>query len=210
MKKITSYRLKITSQGKHTKEGGTHMKKIMLFISIIAIALFITACGDNNDNDNGNNNNASDNVTDNQNNAGDTDADNNGNTNGNNQNANQDDSDNNSTDDMQAKMDELDYDEIEIEVDYGKDKEYEIEIEQDEGQPIEAKIEDEVNDVFLKGEEAFNELYPMVKELSIDKDTDKETAIQDVLDTFDLDDDYDEFELEITLNDGSKIEHEDK
>src|SRR5699024_477721 len=118
--------------------------------------------------------------------------------------------DNNSDNDMQAKMDELPYAEIDLEVDYGKNKEYEIEIEQDEGQPIEAKMEDELNDVYSKGEEAFNELYPMVNALSIDKDTDKETAIQDVLDTFDLDDNYEKFEIEITFNDGSKIEYEDK
>src|SRR5699024_11962166 len=85
-----------------------------------------------------------------------------------------------------------------------------LEIEQDEGRPIEAEIEDEVNDVYLKGEEAFDELYPKVKALSIDKDTDKDEAIKDALETFDLDEDYEKFEIEITFNDGSELEYEDK
>lgn len=182
------------------------MRKLTMFFGIVAMTLFITACGDNNDN-------ASDSVTDNENEVGDSDSNNNTNS-PNNENENNDnasnDPDSDTDDDMQAKMDELPFTEIEIEVDYGKDNEYEVEIEQDESGTIEAEIEDEINDVYMQGEEAFNELYPKVKKLSIDKETDKETAIKDVLDTFDLDDDYDEFELEITFNDGTELEHEDK
>lgn len=177
------------------------MKKIRMLLGAITIALFMTACDDNDANDN----QSSDNPTENDNgNINDnSNADQNNNSNADNKNAD-------STDDMQAKMDELPYDEIELEVDYGKDNEYEIEIEQDEGEPIEAEIEDEVNDVYLKGEEAFNELYPKVKALSIDKDTDKDDAIKDALETFDLDEDYDEFEIEITFEDGTELEYKDK
>lgn len=186
------------------------MKKIMMFLGAISIALFMTACDDNNanddqsaaENDNGNINDQSDaDQNDNSN------ADNDNAVNDNN-NANNEDTDAN--DDMQKKMDELPYAEIELEVDYGKNNEYEAEIEQDEGRPIEAEVEDEVNDVYLKGEEAFDELYPKVKALSIDKDTDKDDAIKDALETFDLDEDYEKFEIEITFNDGSELEYEDK
>src|SRR5690625_7046817 len=78
-------------------------------------------------------------------------------------------------------MGELDYKEIEIEVDYGDNSEYEIEIEQNDNDTIDAQIEDDINDEYLKGTDAFNTLYPMVKELSINQDTSKEDAIEDVL-----------------------------
>lgn len=188
------------------------MKRFMLLIAVFAISLIITACSDDN---NANDNEASDDVSGNQeqndnkqsgNNANDNaPADDNSNNGANDNNTNTE-----SAGDMQSKMDKLDYTEIEVEVDYGDDNEYEVEIEQDEGEEIESEMEDEVNDVFLDGEEAFNELYPMVKELSIDHNTGKDDAIQDVLDIFDLDDDYKEFELEITFDDGSEIEYEEK
>lgn len=172
------------------------MRKTILLTGSLMLIVFLVACGGDD--------NSSDDSTESK---KQIDKDNQ-----NDENVDKTDSDDvaKSADDMQAQMDKLDYKEIEIEVDYRKDKEYEIEIEQDEGEPIEAKIEDEVNDEFLKGPEAFNKLYPMVKELSISKDTSKDEAIEDVLNTFDLNKDYDKFELEITFNDGEKLEYEDK
>ena len=111
--------------------------------------------------------------------------------------------------DMKSKMDELDYDEFELEVDYGPDAEYEVEIEQDNNR-IEAEVEDELNDEYLEGQNAFDNIYPKVKKLTIDQNTSKEEAIEQVLDAFDLDADYTEIEIEITFKDGTKIEFEDK
>lgn len=177
------------------------MKKTALLIGSLMLIIFLAACGSDDDNDKAPNDTKQDTEESDNSNQKDEKAD-------------EEDSDSsnqaNSEEDMKTKMDKLDYTEIELEVDYGKNKEYEIELEQDENETIKAKIEDDINDEFLKDSEAFNKLYPMVKKLSIDQDTNKEDAIKDVLDVFDLEDDYDEFELDITFNDGEELKFEDK
>lgn len=110
--------------------------------------------------------------------------------------------------DMKSKMDELDYDEFELEVDYGPDSEYEVEIEKDNNR-IESEVEDELNGEYLEGQDAFDNIYPKVKKLTIDQSTNKEEAIEQVLEAFDLNTDYTEIEIEITFKDGTKIEFED-
>ena len=115
-----------------------------------------------------------------------------------------------SSTDMQSDMDELSFQEIELEISYGNDREYEAEIEQDENEPIKAKVEDELNDVYLKDQEAFDDLYPKVKNLDLTKDSSKQETIDSILNAFDLQADYEKFEVEIKFNDGSKLDVEDR
>ena len=112
--------------------------------------------------------------------------------------------------DMQSKMDELDYTEFNLGVDYANLKEYDVELEKNSDNSIEADIDDSINNVKKKGSDAFNELYPLVKQLTIVQETTKEEAIKEVLKVFNLADNYSEFDLEITFKDGTKIEFEDK
>lgn len=114
------------------------------------------------------------------------------------------------SDQMKSDMDQLSFKEIEVEVSYGHDQEYEVEIEQDENEPIKAKVEDELNQNYLKGQEAFDDLYPRVKQLDLTKDSTKEETISQVLNAFELQDNYEKFEVEITFNDGSKLDIEDR
>ena len=114
------------------------------------------------------------------------------------------------TDNMKAEMDKLSFKEIQIEVLYSGDKEYEADIEQDENEPIEAKVEDEVNGVYLKNQEAFDDLYPKVKQLDLTKDSTKQEAIDQVLKVFGLDANYEKIEVEIKFNDGSKLDVEER
>ncbi|ARD47876.1 hypothetical protein SporoP37_06805 [Sporosarcina sp. P37] len=111
---------------------------------------------------------------------------------------------------MEADMKQLSFKEIEVEVSYDKDIEYEAEIEQDENEPVKAKVEDEVNNVHLKGQEAFDDIYPKVKQLSLTKDSTNEEAIDQVLKVFNLDANYTKFEVKITFNDGGKLKVEDR
>lgn len=118
----------------------------------------------------------------------------------------------NTADDQAAmikKMDELDYVEFELEVDYGNDKEYELSLEKDNGQ-IEAKLEDELDNRKLMGQEAFDEIYPKLKDLSFSKDMPKDEAIQHALEAFSLPDDYVKFEMDITFHDNTEISIEDR
>ncbi|ARF13903.1 MULTISPECIES: YusW family protein [Sporosarcina] len=114
------------------------------------------------------------------------------------------------TGDMQAEMDKLSFKEIELDVSYGKDKEYEAEIEQDQNEPIKAKVEDELNEIYLKGQEAFDDVYSKVENLDVTKDSSQQEAIDRILKAFNLQADYEKFEVEIKFNDGSKLEVEDR
>lgn len=111
--------------------------------------------------------------------------------------------------DMQQKMDELAYAKFELEVEYENNQEYEIELDTKRDNSIKAKIEDSLNNVEKSGEDAFNELYPLVKQITISQQTDKDEAIKETLEAFNLSADYQKFELEIRFKDGTKLEFKD-
>ncbi|GEN84455.1 hypothetical protein SLU01_27670 [Sporosarcina luteola] len=113
-------------------------------------------------------------------------------------------------DDMQTQMKELEYAEFELEVEYADGTEYEAEIEKRKDGTIKAEIEDSLNFVDINGAEAFNKLYPLVKQLGITQQTTKDKAISQTLSIFNLPTDYTKFELELRFNDGTKLEFEDK
>lgn len=115
-----------------------------------------------------------------------------------------------SQEDMQKKMDELDYAEFELEVEYANYQEYEAELERESNNSIKSKIEDSLNNVRKNGSDAFNELYPIVKQLTITQQTSKDKAIQEILDAFHLPADYLKFELDITFKDGTQLEFKDR
>lgn len=169
------------------------MKKIFLFIALMALTLVVVACGTTKDDDNKVEN---DPVVDTDGNTG----------------TNSDQTENaGNQEDMQSKMDELDYTEFNLSVDYADQREYEAELEKNSDNSIEAEIDDSINNVKKKGTEAFDELYPLVKQLTIVQETTKEEeAINEILKVFNLEDNYSEFDLEITFKDGTKIEFEDK
>lgn|SRR5699024_8781999 len=113
-------------------------------------------------------------------------------------------------DDMKKMMEDLNFNEIEIEISYGSDQEYEAEIEHHDNGDIGADLEDELSGEDLDNDlDAFNKLYPLVKQLEIEQDTDKEEVIKQVLDVFDLENNYEKFEVEITFDEGTKLSYED-
>ncbi|WP_053073689.1 YusW family protein [Bacillus sp. LL01] len=97
---------------------------------------------------------------------------------------------------------------FDLEVEYDKDVKYEAEYEA-EGNG-EAEIEDDLNEVSLKGDEAYTELSPLMEQLNIDSNSDDQEVITQVMEVFGLQDDYKEFELEVTFEDGTKKKYEDK
>lgn len=115
-----------------------------------------------------------------------------------------------SSDDMLTKMEQLDYVDFELAVEYDEDQEFEVSLELDDHGEVEADIEDDLNGVNLYGQEAFATIYPLVEQLTITQDTAKDEAIKQVLAVFGLEENYREFELEITFNDGTKVEFEDR
>lgn len=113
-------------------------------------------------------------------------------------------------DDKNEKMKQLDFAEFELEVEYNDDQEYEAEIEKNSSGEYKSELEDELTNQHLKGDEAFDHIYPILEKVSIQQDATQEEVIKEVLEAFDLDSDYDEFEVEITFHDGTELEYEDK
>lgn len=197
------------------------MRKILTIVMATSVIVFLAACGA----DNSNNLVDQDGTNNTENSATDNDATNEETTNDNA--SNEKTSDENSTNDSEAKNNADDSDgdsmmdkmkaiaieEIELEVEYADNKEYEIEIEKDShsDEGYEAELDDDLNDEHLKGQEAFDKIYPMVKKLDIDENTSKDDAIKQVLKAFDLPEDYEEIEIEIDLWDfDHEIEFEEK
>lgn len=184
------------------------MKKVVLSIFLVLMIGVLGACGSNNNKDDSTNkqNDVTDNpeVSKTNNNVAeneDTDS------NKNNEAAVADPDKNL---DMSEKMGDLNFAEIEVEIDYGNDKEYEAEVEKKASGDYEAKVEDELANTYLKGQEAFDHLYPILQKLDVNPDSTKEDVISTVLNAFELEDNYKEFEVEITFSDGTKQKYEDK
>lgn len=113
--------------------------------------------------------------------------------------------------DMQAVMEELNLREFELEVEYADDREYEVEIEYHRDGEIEAEVEDEINGIEIKDDlEAFNYVLPYMQQLGISKGMDKQQVIDHLLEVFELDPNYKEFEVEIEFLDGTEFEIEDE
>lgn len=173
------------------------MKRILLLMGMLMLSLTLVACGQNNDNNtNKDNGSVTNPAGDNNNNT--TNQTDNGNTN----NAT-------SQDDMKKKMDELDYTKFELDIDYNNNKDYDAEIEIDNN-GVESELEDDLKGENIQGEEAFNKIYPNVKKLKIDQTTPKEEVIKEIINAFDLPEDYIKFEIDIKFKDGTKIEYEDR
>lgn len=112
---------------------------------------------------------------------------------------------------MREKFKSLDFRKIEIEIEYSNDQEFEIEIKEKKDGRIKAEVEDEINHIKIKDPlEAFNYLYPFVSELTISQSTSKDAAIREILEVFNMEKNYKEFEAEFTFRDGTSIEYNDK
>lgn len=207
--------VKMSNKGKISIGGDMMMKKFTLFLALFVMSLFVVACGggtsktdeapkdqgkvvEENNNGTTNDSNATTdtnkegtNGTDNQKGSGNADEDH-----------------INANEDQITKMNSLEYKDFELKVEYVDFKEYDAELELSQDNRLKAEIEED--GVETKGSEAFDKLYPLVEKLTITADTSKEEAIQEVLTVFNLDSNYEEFELEIKFKDDTKIEFKDQ
>lgn len=185
------------------------MKKIILFTALFALSFVLVACGTTKKN---NDQTTQDKqvVEDNTNGVTNNTDGNTGTATDKSTNTNSQEKTNVGNQDALSKMDELHYDKFTLDVEYGTEGEFEAELERDKGNLIEAEIEDSINGVRIKGTEAFDELYPLVKKLTITQQTTKDDAIKEILDVFNLKPEYSKFDVEITFKDGTKIEFEDR
>ncbi|WP_459503351.1 YusW family protein [Bacillus sp. C1] len=103
----------------------------------------------------------------------------------------------------------LNFNEFDLDADYqDTKKDYEADYKnKDANQKMEAKIEDHKTDARLTGDEAFSKLSPLLQKLKFDKDTPDQEVIDQVVDVFQLDKDYQKFDLEVVFSDGTKKEY---
>ncbi|CAM4202161.1 hypothetical protein BAQ48_22040 [Bacillus luti] len=72
---------------------------------------------------------------------------------------------------------------------------------------MEAKLEDHKTNAKFTGDEAITKLSPLLQELKFDKDTPDQEVIDQVVNVFKLDKDYQKFDLEVVFSDGTKKEY---
>jgi len=87
-----------------------------------------------------------------------------------------------------------------------KYKEYNAEYDSEKNQ-TEASIKDELKDTHLHGDEAMDELLPKLEKLTFTKDTSEEEVFSEVTKVFNLDEDYDKLEIDVTFEDGTEREY---
>ncbi|WP_233254384.1 YusW family protein [Salipaludibacillus keqinensis] len=190
------------------------MKKYGLSIGTAVLAIGLAACGtdDNNEAPNdtiGEADNAAENITNTDNNSNDNNMNTNeGNNNENNMNTNEE--TNAEDNDASAWYEDLNFHEFELDVEYA-DGEYEVEYEYNDGNP-EAEIEDSRAgaDTEMEGQEALDELEGKLTQLDLTADSSEEEVFSAVIDAFDLEEDYDELEVELEFFDDGELEAEDE
>ena len=173
------------------------MKKSLLSILVFSTLVFVSACGNGNDNTDGNNDANNDNTPMEQ-----------TNDNGNNDNETAQDNAQNggATDNSNMATSNLPFTSFDLDVEYGQNQSFEVNYD-NERDDREAKIEDDKNNQVLTGEEAFQELNNRFQNFKFDKSTNDEDVINEVIKSFELDDNYTKFDLEIKYADGTEKEY---
>mgnify|MGYP005830498149 CR=1 FL=1 len=110
--------------------------------------------------------------------------------------------------DERAEGIKFNYFEINVEYPDMLEAAYEVEYEkEDDG--LEASLDDNINDEELEGAQAFETLYPIFTEqLNFDETTDQEEIVSQLVEGFNLREDFEFMEVDIDLSNGETIEFE--
>lgn len=95
---------------------------------------------------------------------------------------------------------------FDLDIDYADNKSYEVSYE-NEASGAEAKIEDDVNNKVVQGNEATNTLIPIFESFTFDANTDSDAVIDEVLEKFGQPNTFTKVEIEIQFADGTKKEY---
>lgn len=95
---------------------------------------------------------------------------------------------------------------FDLDVQYANNKSYEVSYE-NEVTGVEAKIEDEVNNKKIQGNEAMDTLTPIFESLTFISTTANEEVTKEILQKFNLPDNYKEFELEVKFSNDTVKEY---
>ncbi|MED1739428.1 YusW family protein [Bacillus swezeyi] len=95
------------------------------------------------------------------------------------------------------------YDVFALKVNYGNGKHNMFEAKYSRQEREEAEIKDKLNGADREGEEALNEMKMVLTELSIATSDSESAVIRNVLEAFNLDERYDQFQLQVKWPDGT-------
>ncbi len=93
-----------------------------------------------------------------------------------------------------------------LDVDYSMTESFEADYENEQS-GVEASIEDDVNNEKVYGDEAYTRLEPIFKGFTFDASTAEDEVIKEVLNAFNLKEDYTDLELEVRFADGTEKEY---
>lgn len=97
-----------------------------------------------------------------------------------------------------------------LDVDYpDQDDALDVSYEEDRDQ-VEAEYENKLTDTHLEGGDALDEFSQALSSLEVDSDTEDEQVIQKVIEAFEIEDNYESIEVEITYPDGNEKEYQAK
>lgn len=111
---------------------------------------------------------------------------------------------------MVEKIESLPFYKFDLEVEYRDDTEVNIELERNPSGNIDVEYQDTRNDIRSYGKEAFDLLYPKLKNLSIDETSTEEQAIAEVEKVFELGDNYLELEMNVIFHDSTQLKVDKK
>lgn len=112
---------------------------------------------------------------------------------------------NNSPTDTSPTNELFNFTKFNVDVRYDGRKSFDAEYE-NEPSSVEAKIEDDLTDDVLNGDAAYTKLEPIFKNFTFTSATADEEIVQQVLQGFNLPDNYIEFDIDIEFTDGVKKE----
>lgn len=164
------------------------------FLLAIGLSVLLVGCGDNDE---------ANNVPDN---APVEEEGTNNNNNNNSATNNTNDNNNNNNNNAGNTADTYNFTHFGLEVDYPNNKKYEVEYE-NESTGAEASIDDEVNNNRVQGNDAIDQLLPLFESLKFDSTTAEEDVLNQVIETFNINNDYTEIELDVEFADGTKKEY---
>ncbi|KIL46282.1 YusW family protein [Jeotgalibacillus campisalis] len=96
---------------------------------------------------------------------------------------------------------------FEMDVDYeGTENDFEVSYDADES--VEAAYENQRNALTLAGDDAYDEIEPVLSEFDFTAETSEEEIVKSVIKGFEVEDGYDSIEIEITFEDGTEKEIE--
>lgn len=96
-----------------------------------------------------------------------------------------------------------------LDVDYGVTKNVEVDY-SNESSGVEASYTNDTTDTNLTGDEAYSYLEPIFKTFTFDGSSSQDDVIQQVIDGFKLDQDFNELDVEITFDNGTEVEFTSK